>query len=92
MKWNQKGILVCVLLFVAVLGVLIVQTVGNDTKKEEPTYASEEDMALVPESTNEIADVVSGEAVTPSSPLSTKKPSKKKEEKEQKSNEEKKEE
>lgn len=87
MKWNQKGILVCVLLFAAVLGVMIVQTVGNGTKKEEPTYASEEDMAIVPESTNEITNSVSGEAVTPSSPPSTKKPSKKKEEREQKKEE-----
>ena len=65
MKWNQKGILVCILLFVVVLGVMMGQTMGNGTKSEDTTYASEEDMVSLSGAAKENPDTVTGKAVKP---------------------------
>ncbi len=69
MKWNQKGILFCVILFVAVVAVMLLQTLESDTEKNEPVYASEEDIISVPEKTDELSGAVSGEAVVTSVPV-----------------------
>lgn len=61
MKWNQKGIIACVVLFFVIIGALMVQGVQKTNNQEDAHYASEEDVVSVekketakPESTKSV--------------------------------------
>lgn len=61
MKWNQKGIIACVILFFVIIGALMVQGVQKTNNQEDAHYASEEDVVSVekketakPESTKSV--------------------------------------
>ena len=61
MKWNQKGIIACVVLFFVIIGALMVQGVQKANKQEDTHYALEEDVVSVekketakPESTKSV--------------------------------------
>ena len=43
MKWNQKGIIACVVLFFVIIGALMVQGVQKTNNQEDAHYASEEE-------------------------------------------------
>lgn len=47
MKWNQKGIIACVVLFFVIIGALMVQGVQKTNNQEDAHYASEEDVVSV---------------------------------------------
>ena len=47
MKWNQKGIIACVILFFVVIGALMIQGVQKTNKQEDTHYALEEDVVSV---------------------------------------------
>ena len=47
MKWNQKGIIACVILFFVIIGALMVQGVQKTNNQEDAHYASEEDVVSV---------------------------------------------
>lgn len=51
MKWNQRGMVVCLGLFVVVLGLLAVQSVKNQKAIQNTSYASEEDLVSLTERT-----------------------------------------
>lgn len=44
MKWNQKGIAACLILFVLLLGMMLASAGRDQNKADGNTYASEEDM------------------------------------------------
>ena len=61
MKWNQKGIIACVVLFFVIIGALVIQGIQKPNKEVNPHYASEEDVVSVekketakPESTKSV--------------------------------------
>lgn len=61
MKWNQKGIITCVVLFFVIIGALVIQGIQKPNKEVNPHYASEEDVVSVekketakPESTKSV--------------------------------------
>ncbi len=62
MKWNQKGLAVCLALFVVVLGLLILQSVKRQSSAGAPMYASEEDMISLSEQPHADNEVVTGKA------------------------------
>ena len=47
MKWNQKGIIACVILFFVIIGALMVQGVQKTNNQEDAHYALEEDVVSV---------------------------------------------
>lgn len=47
MKWNQKGIIACVVLFFVIIGALVIQGIQKPNKEVNPHYASEEDVVSV---------------------------------------------
>ena len=47
MKWNQKGIIACVVLFFVIIGALVIQVIQKPNKEVNPHYASEEDVVSV---------------------------------------------
>lgn len=47
MKWNQKGIIACVILFFVIIGALVIQGIQKPNKEVNPHYASEEDVVSV---------------------------------------------
>ena len=47
MKWNQKGIITCVVLFFVIIGALVIQGIQKPNKEVNPHYASEEDVVSV---------------------------------------------
>ena len=64
MKWNQKGIITCVVLFFVIIGALMVQGVQKTNNQEDAHYASEEDVVSVekketakPESTKSVEPI-----------------------------------
>lgn len=63
MKWNQKGIVICLILFVLVFAMMIGSAVRNNDKSGDTTYASEEDMISLENMMSPAAESVTGEAV-----------------------------
>lgn len=60
MKWNQKGIVICLILFVLVFVMMIGSAVQNRDNSGDNTYASEEDMI----SLEDMMSPPAGEAAT----------------------------
>jgi len=62
MKWNRKGLAVCLALFVVVLGLLALQSVKRQSSAGAPMYASEEDMISLSEQPHTDNEAVTGKA------------------------------
>lgn len=64
MRWNQKGMIACLILFVAVLGLMAIQSVKQKDRVSEPNYASEEDIVSLSDELKGKNETVTGGAVT----------------------------
>lgn len=64
MRWNRKGMLACFVLFVAVLGLLALQSVRDRKGAGEPAYASEEELVTLTERSHEELKAATGESVS----------------------------
>lgn len=62
MKWNQKGIVACLILFVLVLGMMLGSSVRNHNVSDGNTYASEEDMVSLEDMMSSTGGAVTGAA------------------------------
>lgn len=64
MRWNQKGMIACLILLVVVMGLLAIQSVNQKERVSEPNYASEEDLVFLPDELDGSKEIETGEAVT----------------------------
>lgn len=64
MRWNQKGMIACLILFVVVMGLLAIQSVSQKERVSEPTYASQEDLVFLSDEQKDEKEIETGEAVT----------------------------
>lgn len=64
MRWNRKGMIVCFVLFVAVLGLLALQSAMNRKGAGDAAYASEEELVSLTERPNGETKAVTGEGVS----------------------------
>lgn len=64
MRWNRKGMVICFVLFVAVLGLLALQSAMNRKGTGDAAYASEEELVSLAERSNEETKAATGEGAS----------------------------
>lgn len=64
MRWNRKGMVVCFVLFVAVLGLLALQSAMDRKGAGDAVYASEEELVSLTERSNGETKAATGEGVS----------------------------
>lgn len=64
MRWSRKGMVVCFVLFVVVLGLLALQSVKNRKGAGDAAYASEEELVSLTERSNGETKAATGEGVS----------------------------
>ena len=74
MKWNRKGILLCIIICLGLIGLMVGRVLIQHQRNEDMSYASEEDIVFPDVSTGK---AVTGPAIQPAA-IQTAMPEKKK--------------